>query len=128
MLEKSVRNRKITNLIRNELINVIHREVGDPRLINPTFISIFRLELSKDYRNATVYVSMLDINKVTDDRKKEIILVLNTASNYMSHLLLKRLHIKTVPKLLFRYDSGVDNMMYVENVSKEIAQQKKYKS
>ena len=128
MPEKSIRNKKLTNLIRNELINIIHREVNDPRLSNPTFISISRLDLSKDYSDATVYVSLLDINKVSEKRKKEMILVLNKASNYMSHLLLKRLHIKVVPKMIFRYDSGVENMMYVESISRGIVKQKKHNS
>ena len=120
MTEKSIRNKKVTNLIRNELISIIHKDLSDPRLLNPNFISIPHIDLSKDYRNATVYISILDINKCTEKRKKDTVEVLNSASNYMTYLLLKRLHIRTIPKMIFRYYDGFDNMSFIEELSRSI--------
>ncbi len=93
---------KINSLIREELSELLRRDVKDPRL--GTFVSINGVKTSPDLRNATVYVSC--IGSVVE--KQETIKVLTAAAGFFHHELLKRLDLRHVPDLHFEWDDSIE--------------------
>jgi len=87
---RGVRRERLKSLLLREISEIIRREVDLPEGL---FITVQRVELSKDASKATVFISGL---------KKEDVLTaverLNRASGYIHHLLGKRIRIRTVPR------------------------------
>jgi ribosome-binding factor A len=87
---KQIRRERLKSLLVREISEIVRREIDLPE---NAFITVQRVELSKDGSKATVFISGL---------KKEDVLtavkILNRASGYIHHLLGKRIKIKTVPR------------------------------
>ena len=115
----SPRSQRVADQIRREIANLIQMEVSDPRV---GMISVLRVEVSKDFAYAKVYVTVL--NSMTDTAElnastltepgkldqleiDENLKALNKAAGYLRSMLAKRLTIRTVPKLKFFYDGSV---------------------
>jgi ribosome-binding factor A len=96
------RPNRVNEQIRRDLAELIPREVKDPRV---GMVTVMSVEVTPDYAHAKIYVSsLLD----GTEAKVASVAALNEASGYLHHLLFKRLHIHTVPKLKFLLDeSGV---------------------
>ena len=95
------RTRRVGELIKRELSDLIFTQVNDERIRGVTIIQV---SVSPDLRNATVYFSMLD--KPTD--KNSIEKVLNKSSGYLRKHLSKRLMMRTTPALSFQYDDSIE--------------------
>jgi len=87
---RGIRRERLKSLLLREISDIVRREVDLPENI---FITIQRVELSKDGSRATVFVSGLKKEDVLRAVEK-----LNRASGYIQHLLGKRIKIRTVPR------------------------------
>jgi len=94
------RCRRVAELLRRELSQLIAREVGDRRV---KMLSITAVTVSKDLKQATVYVSSVERGAAADDIED----VLNRAAGYLRRLLARQVHLKTTPKLVFKYDDSI---------------------
>lgn len=98
----SPRIRRIGEQIRRELADIIRAELYDPRL---TLACITSVEVSRDLAYACVYVTV-----VCDPTERSgLVAELNRASVLLRRELGRRMHIRTVPKLEFRYDEVVEH-------------------
>jgi len=97
----SRKNEQLTNHIRMHLAEIISREVSDPRLAD---IVIGRIELASDGSFARIFISTFTGGP---ESGPEIIKVLKKASGYIRRLLSRKLMIRTVPELRFRWDDSV---------------------
>jgi len=95
------RTRRVGELIKRELSDLIFSQVNDDRIRGVTIIQV---SVSPDLRNSTVYFSMLE--KPAD--KKSIEKVLNKSSGYLRKHLSKRLVMRTTPALSFKYDDSIE--------------------
>ena len=87
--------------IQEEISEIIQRRLKDPRL---GFITITKVRLTADLRYATVFVSVMG----RQDEIDRNLLCLEGASNFIRSELGRRLRVKHIPELRFRYDdSGV---------------------
>ncbi|SNR84379.1 30S ribosome-binding factor RbfA [Desulfurobacterium atlanticum] len=92
---KGRRKERVESLLKRELSNIITFEIDKPEGVN--FITVSRIDLSKDGRKATVYISTL--------RREEAIKsveTLNKAAGYIHGLLGRRLRMKIVPRPEFK--------------------------
>ncbi|MEO2065238.1 MAG: 30S ribosome-binding factor RbfA [Desulfurobacteriaceae bacterium] len=87
---KGIRRERLKSTLLREISEIIRREIDLPEDV---FITVQRVELSKDGSKATVFISGL--KKEDAIRAVE---VLNRASGYIRHLLGKRIKVRTVPK------------------------------
>ncbi|MGE0702012.1 MAG: 30S ribosome-binding factor RbfA, partial [Hyphomicrobiaceae bacterium] len=97
------RQERVNELIRQELSELIAREVKDPR-VGHGLVSITEVQVSPDLRNATVYVSHLGEPAERDD----VLRGLDKASHFLHGALLHRLSLRHVPELHFRFDPSIE--------------------
>jgi ribosome-binding factor A len=113
----SRRTERVNDLIRDELSDMLLREMNDPRLGG--LISITRVEVSPDLANARVFVSVM----AESEEQKEAMKALESASGFMHRELKKRLDIRKVPFLSFRLDTsiaeGADVLSLLKKVHEE---------
>jgi ribosome-binding factor A len=95
------RTERIQELIREELSDMIMRDLRDPRLEG--LISLTRVEVTPDLGNARIFVSVM--SETTDP--KEALKALQSASGYLHKELVHRLELRKVPFLNFRLDTSI---------------------
>ncbi|ADO46275.1 ribosome-binding factor A [Hydrogenobacter thermophilus TK-6] len=91
----SIRREKLTKLLKEEIAEIL-REAHDPRL---AMAVITRLDLSKDGKHAKIYFTT-----IPEGVEKDVEKALNAAEGYIRSLLLRRLSLKFVPHLTFKFD------------------------
>ncbi|HRF45357.1 MAG TPA: 30S ribosome-binding factor RbfA [Candidatus Competibacteraceae bacterium] len=96
------RTRRIGEQLRRELAELIRDELGDPRL---ALVSMTSIEVSRDLAYARIYVTLLGDPMERTERVTE----LNRAAPLLRRELGRRLHLRTIPKLEFRYDEVVEH-------------------
>lgn len=105
---------KLGNQIRDEISAMISKEqVKDPRV--STFLSVNRVEISRDLSFATAYVSSF----LPDSRLKLGVDGLNSAAGFIQSSIAKKLSIRKFPKLKFVVDAGMkEGFMMVEKLNR----------
>ena len=102
---------RLGETIRAELVDIIRREMRDPRL-TAGLLSITDVEVSPDLKYATVYVSLLGEDKAKEDALK----ALRGAAGLLRAELGRTKSFKSVPALRFSYDQGIERGMQIANV------------
>ncbi|MCB1765692.1 MAG: 30S ribosome-binding factor RbfA [Candidatus Competibacteraceae bacterium] len=95
------RTRRIGEQLRRELAELIRDELRDPRL---TLVSMTSVEVSRDLAYARIYVTLLGDPADRIERVDE----LNRAAPLLRRELGRRLRLRVIPKLEFRYDEVVE--------------------
>ncbi len=111
----SRRTERINNLIRQEISELLQREMRDPRLAG--LVTITRVTTSPDLHHAKVYVSVIGTKK----NELEVIQALTSASGFLRKELGRRVRIKTVPELAFAYDEVVAQASHVLQLIEEVS-------
>ena len=95
------RSARLQAALLEEISDIIHNEMKDPRI---GFASITEVELSPDYRQAKVYVSVLG-----DEAKKEGTLEgLNSAVGFVRTEVGRRIRLRHTPEIIFKLDSSIE--------------------
>jgi ribosome-binding factor A len=106
------RTKQVGELLREELTDIIRREVKDPRV---GFMSITRVDVTPDLRTAQVYVSVLG----TDEERQKTQEALHSAAKYIRFHLKPRLRMRQIPELDFRDDRSME---YAQQISDHMAE------
>ena len=93
---------RLAQELQQEIAMIIHRELKHPGL---GFVTITRLELSKDLRHAKVGFGCLG-DAGARARSQE---ALEHSSAFIQSLLKKRFRLKVIPELTFRYDTSIEH-------------------
>jgi ribosome-binding factor A len=109
----SRRTRQVGELIKEEVADIIRREVKDPRI---GFFSLTGVQMSPDLRFARVYVSVLG----TEDERVETLTALRSASGFIRHHLKPRLRMRQIPELDFRDDRSMEHAAEIARTLSEI--------
>lgn len=91
---------RLAQEFRQEIATIIHQELKDPRA---GFITITRVELSRDGRHAKVFYSVLGGTKEQAAAQA----ALEHSAPFIYGLLKKRFRLKAIPELLFRFDPSI---------------------
>lgn len=114
----SNRTKKLNSLLKEILSEVIIREVRNPLVAR--LITITQVEITKDLRQAKVYISVIG----TEKERAETIQGLTSAAGYISSLASKKVTIRYFPSLSFKLDTTVDKQMQIESALKKIKEEK----
>lgn len=98
------RAEKVAQAIKKEVGNIIHDELGDPRL---GFITIMRVELTRDLQLARIYFSVMGSQEQKDKAQD----ALDSASGFVRRLIGQRLKLRLTPEITFKLDKSVDYSM-----------------
>lgn len=107
------RTRQVGELLREELDEIIRREVKDPRI---GFFSITRVEVPTDLRSARVFISVLG----TDEEREQTLVALRSAAGYIRHVLKPRLRMRQIPELDFRDDRSMEYAQQITEALREV--------
>ena len=113
----SHRIERVNQLIRQEISQLLQREVKDPRLGG--LISITEVDTAADLKHAKVYVSCL----CSEDEKKELLATLSSASGFFHNELMKRLTLRHVPILEFRWDYSLEKGAHLQELIDRVSRQ-----
>ena len=103
----------VGELLREELTDIIRREVKDPRV---GFMSITHVDLPPDLRSARVYVSVLG----TDEERSGTLAALRSAAGFIRHHLKPRLRMRQIPELEFRDDRSMEYAAQIAETLREL--------
>jgi ribosome-binding factor A len=97
------RTERVNDLLREELSQLIQREIKDPRL-GDSLISVTEVVVAPDLRHATVFISQLG----GSSDHNEVLTALQHASRFLHNELMHRLALRHVPDLIFKYDISLE--------------------
>ena len=92
---------RVAELLKEEISRIIREDVNDPRI---GFISITRVEISPDLEIAKVGISILG----DEDKKKESMRGLQSATSFIRGKLGHLLEMRTVPEIRFVRDDSLE--------------------
>ncbi|MBI5048270.1 MAG: 30S ribosome-binding factor RbfA [Deltaproteobacteria bacterium] len=107
------RSERVGEEIRKEIATMLFGEIHDPRI---GFVTITKVMLSKDLRQAKVYFSMIG----SGEEKEKTMEGLKSASGYIKRELGKRLKLRCMPELTFKFDDSLEYASRIEGIIKEI--------
>ncbi|MBP1706349.1 MAG: ribosome-binding factor [Chloroflexi bacterium] len=93
---------RVNQLIRQELSDLLLREVKDPRLSG--YVCINSVETTPDLRYAKILVSCV----CEEEKKKEILSALGHSSGFFRSEMAKHLKMRRVPELSFVWDNSIE--------------------
>ena len=99
----SRRTERVNELLREEISQIIASQLKDPRL-GSGLVTVTEVDVSPDLRNANVYVSHLG----PEEERRDVLRALESASHYLHAELLRRLTMRRVPELRFRFDPSLE--------------------
>jgi ribosome-binding factor A len=109
-----VRKKKVESLIQGILSQMIlTQEIKDPRV--SSFMSVNAVTVSNDLSQAKAYVSSFQ-KETTVEKAVE---ALNHASGFIQGLLMKRLSMRTVPRVHFFADDSIQKSMELNRIIDE---------
>ena len=106
------RTRRVSELIRRELANIIATRLGDPRL---SLVTITAVDVSKDLKYAKVFITQMN-------NSDAVLEALNKASGFLRKELSSRVNMKVSPALRFSYDHSVERGMALSKLIEEVNQ------
>lgn len=96
------RSRRIAEQIQRELSEIIQLELKDPRV---GMITITEVDVSPDHAYAKVFFTLLgDAAKI-----EETVGALQHAAGFLRSQLARRVNLRTIPHLQFKYDASVEH-------------------
>lgn len=94
------RRERLAQQLQEEIASILMRELKDPNL---GFVTITKVELTGDLGHAKVLYSFLGSDK-DRERSRE---VLDRSAGFVRSLIKKRLRLKLIPEIAFRYDESI---------------------
>ena len=107
------RARRLAELIKVEISDILLREVKDPRI---GFVSVRDVEVSADLRHATVYVSVYG----NEEEREKSMEGLEKANGYIRKLLGERITVYHTPEILFRYDKSLEYGAHISSLLEKV--------
>ena len=93
---------RINNLIRQEISELLRREIKDPRLNH--FVAVTAVSTSADLKHAKVFVSCIS----SKEEREETLNALTAASGFFRRELTKLLRLRRIPELSFHWDDSIE--------------------
>src|SRR5690554_6062068 len=95
-----IRVSRVGEQIKKELSLLLQNEFKDPRL---GFITVTGVDVTNDFSQASVYLSVLG----NDEQKTASLEALARGKGFLRSELGKRIRLRHVPELLFKFDESV---------------------
>jgi len=108
---------RLNGLFREELSDLLLRQLKDPRLAQ--FVSITRVVISPDLSHARVFVSVMG----SEEEKASTLEGLTAAANYLRRELNNRISLRRMPELSFRRDDSLEMGAHVLDLLNQISEE-----
>ena len=111
----ATRKQRLQESLRAELSEVLRREMRDPRFTGG-LLSITGVEVTSDYKHATVFVSVLGDAQA----RKDSLNALRGTSGVLRGELGRRKTFNSVPELHFKYDESIEHGAHMFEVLEKV--------
>ena len=105
------RSVRVSEQMKHEIADILIRKIKDPRI---GFVTVTDVDLSDDLKNAKVFVSIYG-----GDREAAL-KGLKSASAFIRSELGRRMTMRCVPEILFRFDGTVEHGAHIMELLNEI--------
>jgi len=95
------RTQRLAEEMRQEVASLIAKELKDPRI---GFVTVTRVDLAADLRNAKVYVGVLGDLAA----RRKTMEGLKQAAGFIRREVGRRIRMRHTPELVFQYDVGIE--------------------
>jgi ribosome-binding factor A len=112
-MPSGIRLQRIADRIRQELSEMLIREINDPRLEQ---IYVTDVNVDRELAFADIYVSAVE----GAERSGEILAGLKSASGFIRRVLASRVDLRTFPRLRFHWDPTPENADHIEKILLEL--------
>jgi ribosome-binding factor A len=112
-MPSNVRLQRIADRIRQELSEILIREISDPRLHQ---IFITDAKVDRELAFADIYVSAVE----GASRSAEVLTGLNHASGFLRRALAARIELRAFPRLRFHWDPTPEHADHIERLLADI--------
>jgi ribosome-binding factor A len=102
---------RVGDQMKQEIADILMRKIKDPRI---GFVTVTDVELSDDLRNAKVFVSIYGGDKA------ETLKGLKSAAAFIRSELGRRMTMRCLPEILFRFDDTVEHGAHIMELLHEI--------
>lgn len=106
------RSYRVGELIQQELSAIILRGLRDPRV---GFVTIMSVDVTSDLRYAKVYFTVMGEEQDVEQTQQG----LDSAVPYLRRELGKRLKLRHVPEITFKYDTSIAYGSHIESLLKQ---------
>jgi len=111
-MPSEARARRVGDRIREEISEILRREVDDPRL---RMVTVTGVVVDREFGYATVYFTTIE-----SDRKQEVLAGFKHASGFLRSALAARIPLRSFPRLRFRHDPSLEEGDRIENLLTQI--------
>ena len=116
-MPSGTRLQRIADRIRQELSQMLIREISDPRLKQ---IYITDVKVDKELAYADIFVSAVE----GVSRSKDVLAGLESASGFVRRTLASRVDLRAFPRLRFHWDMTPENADHIEQVLAQLREKK----
>jgi ribosome-binding factor A len=116
-MPSGIRLQRIADRIRQELSEMLIREISDPRLQQ---IFVTDVKVDRELAYADVYVSAVE----GAERSEEVLAGLESASGFLRRALSARIELRTFPRLRFHWDPTPEHADHIERLLMELKNKK----
>lgn len=117
-MPSQMRLQRIADRIRQELSEMVVRELADPRLSG---ISITDVKVDRELAFADIYVSAVEGH----ERAKEVLAGLEHASGFLRRALAERVDLRVFPRLRYHWDPTPERADHIEKLLAELRGEEK---
>lgn len=119
---RKIRTNRIAEEIKKEISLIIQREMKDPRIDG--LISITEVDVTNDLSYAKIYVTCY----AAKEKQKEVLQVLKNASGYFRSELGKRIKLRTIPELIFEFDTSLEYGNKINSILADLKKEQEEKN
>ncbi len=107
MPQEFARSERVAQTINRQLAMILRNQVKDPRV---STLTITDVEVTKDLRQAKIFVTSLDDDKVDIEDTMQAV---EKANGFMRRALAQVVDLRHCPNLIFVYDNSVSQGAYM---------------
>lgn len=108
-----LRIEKVQELIKQEVSQIILKELKDPRI---GFVTVTQVDVTGDLRSAKIYVSLMG----SQEQIKDCWDGLQKALGYIRREIGKRIRLRCTPELSFQLDKSLDYSVHIQELLSKI--------
>lgn len=117
-MPSKLRLQRIEDRIRQEMSDILVREIHDPRLSG---ISITDVKIDRELAYANIYVSAIE----GSERSKDVLIGLDHANGFLRRSLADRIELRAFPRLRFHWDPTPENADHIEKLLASLREENK---
>lgn len=104
------RSDRIGGAIKRELAKLLHLQMKDPRV---GMVTVTEVEVTSDLAYAKIFITLLEDEA---ESIRETLAVLNKASGYLRTELARKVKLRQMPELIFKYDESIRRATHIQKL------------